>query len=75
MAQPEGTDVMSAEKRVYKKRDKRRFVKLTTDGSHCIVHTDELESILAGEELETIEQSDVWMTEAEWEALPEFQGW
>lgn len=56
-------------------RDKKRFVKLTMDGASCIVHPNELDSMLAGEELETIEQSDVWMTEAQWEALPEFEGW
>jgi hypothetical protein len=29
----------------------------------------------AGEELETFETIDVWMTKAEYEALGEFNGW
>lgn len=41
------------------RHDKQRFIKLTMEGASCIVHPNELDSMLAGEELQTIDQSDV----------------
>lgn len=65
----------SAEQRT-KKRDKQRFVKLTLWGSACTCRPSEVADMLeGGEPDEPMKQEDVWMTEAEFEALPEFQGW
>ena len=58
-------------------RDKRKFLKVRPieGGSWCIMEPCELEDMTGGEELQTYEVQDVWMTNDEWEALPEFQGW
>lgn len=64
----------SAAKRDYRPTDKRRYAVRTIDGSAC---TAELETAI-----EIIEESeceytltDRWLTQPEYEALPEFKGW
>lgn len=54
-------------------RDKRRYVKIAFDGTSCICEPREVGDMTDGCEGAVL--SDVWMTEAEWEALPEFMGW
>jgi len=55
-----------------KKRDKRRYVRIVIDGTRCTMPPSEaLESLV--EDVSTVE--DVWLTQAEYEALPEFAGW
>jgi hypothetical protein len=54
-------------------RDKKRFVKVTFDGSSCICEPQEVGDMADGCDGAVL--TDVWMTEAEWEALPEFTGW
>ena len=54
-------------------RDKRRFVKITYDGQSCIVEPRDLEGMTDGCDGAVL--TDVWMTESEWENLPEFLGW
>ena len=55
-------------------RAKRRYVKLRlgTTGPSCIVVPAEAEAMLRDDA--DLTASDVWMTVAEFEALPEFEG-
>lgn len=55
------------------KRDKKRYLKIKAEGSSCTVEPSELDSMT--EDLEGFEVEEVWMTVAEYEALPEFAGW
>lgn len=55
-------------------RDKRRYVKFSCDGSHCIVTPDEADQMAKDGDWGEYQREDVWMTEAEFEALPEFGG-
>lgn len=66
-------DALPADERVYKKRDKQRFVRLSVDGTSCISEPHEAEALLKADP--SLEASDVWMTRAAFEALPEFGGW
>lgn len=69
----QSADELAAQKRA--KTDKKRFVKLTLWGSSCICRPTEVADMLEGREPDDpIKQQEVWMTEAEFEALPEFQG-
>jgi len=54
-------------------RDKRRFVKITYDGQSCVCEPREVGDMTDGCDGAVL--TDVWMTTAEWEALPEFAGW
>ena len=57
------------------KRDKKRFVKFCLDGQCCIVTPEEAVHMREDEEDPgAMTEEDVWMTEEEFEALPEFQG-
>lgn len=56
-----------------KKRDKQRYVKLTFDGSSCICEPHEAEQMVKDDP--SLMPSEVWMTVAEFEALPDFQGY
>lgn len=56
-------------------RDKKRFVRMTVDGASCICRADETRDILTGLPIDGATYADVWMTEDEYEALPEFTGW
>lgn len=68
------TEQLAAQKRVA--TDKKRFVKLTYGRESCVCLPDEAEYMLDGEEDPSqFRREDVWMTEAEYEALPEFGGW
>jgi hypothetical protein len=64
---------MTAQERVYKKRDKRRYLKLTHDGTSCICEPHEGEQMVKDDP--SLAVSEVWMTAAQFEALPEFQGY
>jgi hypothetical protein len=60
------------------KRQKIRFVKITYDGSSVYVRPNEVDDMVdkgTNYELEGYVLTDVWMSEAEYEALPEFAGW
>lgn len=56
-------------------RDKKRYVRMTMDGSSCICEPGEAKDMFDGGNMDGCTLTDVWMTEAEWEALPEFSGW
>lgn len=56
-----------------KKRDKQRYVKLTFDGSSCICEPNEAEQMMKDDP--ELTASEVWMTVAEFEALPDFPGY
>lgn len=55
-----------------KKRDKHRYVRLSFDGSSCICEPREATAMQ--EEDARLEASEVWLTRAEFEALPDFAG-
>lgn len=52
--------------------DKRRYLKLTADGSSVICEPFEAASMMDDPAEYVI--SEVWMTEKEYQALPEFMG-
>ena len=54
-------------------RDKRRYVKITFDGASCICEPREVGDMTDGCDGAVL--TDVWMSPAEWENLPEFAGW
>jgi hypothetical protein len=54
-------------------RAKRRYVKLTMDGTSCIVEPSEAESMMKDDP--SLVASDVWMTVAQFESLPDFPGY
>jgi hypothetical protein len=55
-------------------RAKRRYVRLRLgdSGPSCIVHPPEAEAMMRDDA--DLTASDVWMTQAEFEALPDFGG-
>ena len=57
------------------KRDKKRYVKLryANEKATCTMTPEEAASMM--EDDPDLSGEDVWMTEAEFEALPEFIGW
>jgi hypothetical protein len=65
--------IESARKRTYKETDKRRYAKLTYDGSFVIMEPFEAIDWLTDSD-ERYELSEIWMTDDEHEALPEFTG-
>jgi len=72
--EPQGgsvTDHRTSDGRV---EGKQRYVKMMVQGSsaHAIVPADEVADFADGEDYI---MEDVWMTEAEYEALPEFEGY
>lgn len=58
-------------------RDKRRYVKVRPAGGGpwCICEPSEVQGLMDGEPPGEFEKVDVWMTDSEWEDLPEFEGW
>ena len=70
---------MSTEELMQAKRaktDKKRFVKLTMYGSSCTCRPADVPDMMTGREPDDpMTQTDVWMTQAEFEALPDFGGW
>lgn len=57
------------------KRQKVRFVKITYDKQSCVVRPNEVADMTDGMASKDHTLTDVWMSEAEFEALPEFAGW
>jgi hypothetical protein len=56
-------------------RERVRYVRVTLDGSHLILHADELAAWKAGEENpDQFTYTDVYLSEEEADALPEFDG-
>ncbi len=55
------------------KRDMQRFVRLTVNDTSCICEPAEVASIIDDPGLYA--QTDIWMTRAAFEELPEFMGW
>lgn len=71
------TSSVSSEQQAEQKhaaRAKRRYVRMKVQGSSqvAIVPPDQVSDFEDGEEYI---KEDVWMTEAEYEALPEFEGY
>lgn len=64
---------LAAEKRA--KRDKRRYIRMTMDGASCISEPDEVKDILTGDDMAGCTLTEVWMTQQQYEDLPEFSGW
>lgn len=54
-------------------RAKRRYVKLAMDGANCVVEPHEAEGMMKDDP--SLVASDVWMTVAQFESLPDFQGY
>jgi hypothetical protein len=66
------TAQLAAQKRA--NTDKRRYVKLDhKGGGFCIATPTEADAMRADDP--DLIGHDVWMTQAEFEALPDFQGW
>lgn len=57
------------------RNQQQRFVKITYDGSSCIVRPHEVDDMLDGAEPSGYSIKDVWMSEAMYAKLPEFMGW
>ena len=56
--------------------DKHRFVKFRPiEGAWCVMKPSEYDAMTHGEGLQTYEVLDIWMTDAEFDALQEFGGW
>lgn len=53
----------------------KRFVRLTVDGVSCICEPGEVKDMFDGGDIAGCTQQDVWMTQAQYDALPEFEGW
>lgn len=59
-----------------KKRDKRRYVRLSYGKNHCICTPYEAQEIIADADEGTVyEVSEEWLTVDEFEALPDFKGY
>lgn len=56
-------------------RDKKRYIRMTIDGTSCICEPREVAVMINDFDGEGATLTEVWMTEAEYEALPEFTGW
>jgi hypothetical protein len=54
-------------------RDKKRFVRVSWDGQSCICEPREVGDMTDGCDGAVL--NDVWMTDAEFDALEEFTGW
>lgn len=66
--------MVAANGRTYKKRDKRLFVRLEYDNQSVTMHPSEALDWLSDSEDATYHMMDVWMTQAQFEKLPEFEG-
>ncbi len=66
--------IASAKDRKYRKSDKRRYAKLSYDGQFVIMTPSEAEVWLDDCWDETYVLDEVWMTEKQYEDLPEFEG-
>lgn len=63
-----------AKHRIYLKRDKRRYVKLEYDNQSVTMPPSEALDWISDSEDATYLMSEVWMTEAQYNKLPEFEG-
>ena len=54
--------------------DKRRYVKLSVDGASVTMAPEEVQSFMDGSDPPEYTITEVWMTPAEFEALPDFEG-
>jgi hypothetical protein len=72
---PPTTEQLAAQKRA--KTDKQKFVKLRPIGETpwCVCEPCEVSDMLEGADPAEYEQVEVWMTQADYEALKEFEGW
>lgn len=56
-----------------------RYTKIELDGSYCVMEPREAEAMIADMSVDEQESdykiSDIYMTQEEFENLPEFQGW
>lgn len=64
----------AASGRTYRKNDKRRYVKLEYDNQHVTMPPSEALDWLEDSPDGTYVMSETWMTEAQYNKLPEFQG-
>lgn len=59
------------------RRDKQKFLKLRPigGGPWCVCEPVEVMDLLDGDSPDKYETQEVWMTQAEYEALKDFEGW
>ena len=70
------SDLVSSEQlgeQKHQARAQRRYVKLTMDGTSCVVEPHEAKDMMKDDPI--LVASDVWMTVSQFEALPDFQGY
>jgi hypothetical protein len=51
-----------------------RYVRVTHDGTHCVVPPDDVQSLVDSERPEDYQTQDVYLSKEEFDALPEFDG-
>lgn len=71
------TEPLKARKRLVSRRDKHRYKRVSYDGSSFICKPDEVEELTRLDGCDDDMQyqvSDIWMTDDEYERLPEFEG-
>lgn len=57
------------------KQDKKRFVRLSYDGSSCICRPEEVDDMMRdADDPDGYTREDVWMSEAAFNKLPDFAG-
>lgn len=56
-------------------RDKVRFLRLTHDGVSCVLECKDFCDFTADMEPGSYTFREVWMTQSEYDALPEFEGY
>lgn len=69
-----GTARNSWARKMASRRDKHRYKRVSYDGASYICKPDEVEDLIDSDGATTYEISDVWMTDDEYEQLPEFEG-
>lgn len=53
----------------------QHYVRVTYDGTICVCEPWEVDSMVYGDDRSGYTFEDVWMTQAQFEQLPEFSGW
>jgi hypothetical protein len=66
--------IAAAKGRTYRKGDKRRYVKLEYDCQGVTMPPSEAEDWIGDADGVTYVMQEVWMTEAQYNKLPEFEG-
>lgn len=56
------------------RHQKRKYLRLEHDGAHCVIEPHELETFAYDGEAGDLVITELWMSRAEFEALPEFTG-